>query len=819
MKKVKLNVKILAGAAIATTVITAGHMYTTNAMNKRNLTSDSIQLNVEKQDRDTIKIFLSNFSDLAKSLQLSVKIEDGNVKFVEDTINWLVDNSGDSLIADYKIDSSKKILDLFLVSKDPINSDGGVIELCEIDVSKDESIIENLFKSNDGSYKVVPNVVNSEAYSYVRYSTNKRIGGENIVNSNENKLTINDDPIIKLKENPYIMDNNIVILKGTVFNISDYVEAFDADGNEIKDIQYSGKVDNKKAGSYNIICTATDSLGDTTTLKTTVIVEDFTNANITKPVIYGTEDSIEIVIGENFNLEEGIKAVDYMGRSLPLIISGDYDTDIPGKYTLVYTAKDRFGNTVTAERILIVSEKSSEPDNGGDNPGDDSNDDSSNGSGGSSGNDIIDQLKDIIDTSIIKPVSGTGTVSSPLLVEPEDASSDKFVEFMSKISRFNIESGTVKEDENYKVVSLKLSSKSGNVKSIDNNNSECVYLSIRVEKTKTEFMNILNSFIEQNGLVNSDNTGGSDDTGNSGGSNGSGDSGNPGDSNNSGGSNGSGGSNSSNNMKYEIPSKLEGIINSDIIKPVDGNGTAKSPLKVEVKNVSASEFRSFINKLDKFNIEIDSVEENDEYKIVNVKLTEKYSMFNIMRFLRSSEDTYLSIKVDKYDNSLLSVINDFIANNSSDNSEEENGGISGEIQKPSHGTESDNQTDKEDTSNDSYFDISNNNSTTLNNSSNDEITENSSNDVSNSSTSENSSDDVDNDSDILSEDEINDDEDNNENTVDFENEEDAIHNDESVIAESETKKATRKKIAGITIISIIASGVLTSILYYKIKKK
>ena len=74
MKKVKLKVKILASMAIVSMTIAGGTLYVTNAKQHRNVDGNSIELNVEKQDRDTVKIYLSNFGDLAKSLQLSVKI-------------------------------------------------------------------------------------------------------------------------------------------------------------------------------------------------------------------------------------------------------------------------------------------------------------------------------------------------------------------------------------------------------------------------------------------------------------------------------------------------------------------------------------------------------------------------------------------------------------------------------------------------------------------------------------------------------------------------------------------------------------------------
>lgn len=524
MKKVKLKVKILASIALVSMTIAGGTYYATNAKQHRNLSENNIELNVEKQDKDTIKIYLSNFSDLAKSLQLSVKIDKGNVKFEEDSIRWLVnsesndaalgnaeytENKSAQIQTDYKIDKSGKTLDLFVVSKEAINSDGGRIELCEIDVSKDESIIGKILKSNDGTYTVVPNVVDGEAYSYVTYSTNKRIGGENIVNPSDSKLSINDEPVIRFKDNSSILDNQIIISKGSIFNINDYVEAFDADGNEINNIEYTGKVDNKKVGSYNIVCSATDSSGIKSTLEVTVIVEEITSENISKPVIYGTEEPAEIFIGEEFDLERGITAKDYMGRNLKLTISGDYDINTAGVYTIIYSATDRFNNTVTAERVLIVRDKNEEdfipeiPDNSGDND-----------------YTIPEIIESIIDKEVVTPISGVGTSSSPLLVEVNEVSSEKFVMFLNSIDQFEIKEGKVKEDDTYKTLTLKLAKKTSNSRTImiiNSNSMDDYYMSIRVDKSRGELLNVLNNYIEQKNFVsnNDNNNGNSNNNSNS----------------------------------------------------------------------------------------------------------------------------------------------------------------------------------------------------------------------------------------------------------------------------------------------------------------
>ncbi|WP_321994005.1 immunoglobulin-like domain-containing protein [Clostridium butyricum] len=514
MKNVKSKVKIFVlGAAASTVIVGAGHAYKTNALQQKNLSDNSIELNVEKQDRDTIKIYLSNFSDLAKSLQLSVKIDDGNVKFNEDEIKWLVNGEADNVQTHYKIDSKKKTIDFIIVSDEVINSDSGVIEICEIDVSKDESIIDKLFKSNDSSYRVVPNEVDGEVYSYVTYSTNKRISGDNIVNASDDKLTINTKPVISLKDSYSIVENKIILSKGAVFNIKDYVEAFDADGNEIDDIKYDGTVDNKKPGSYNIVCTATDSYGDKSILETTVIVEEVISGNIAKPVISGTEKAAEIIIGQHFDLEKGISAKDYMGRSLKLSITGEYDIETAGIYTLIYSATDRFGNTTNADRILKVKEKDDDSD-----LGDDNNEENKY--------EIPDELKDIINVNIVKPISGKGTSGEPLIVEANNnASSIEFVSFMSKLDKFDINYGKVKEDENYKMITLSLSNRKSSI-NLESANLQDIYLTIKVRKSNVEFMNVLNDFIKDHGFEDTGSSGGESNSGGGSGGSSSGGSGN-----------------------------------------------------------------------------------------------------------------------------------------------------------------------------------------------------------------------------------------------------------------------------------------------------
>ena len=549
MKKVKSNIKMLAlTGAISTAVAGFGTTYMANAGQFVTTSENDIVLNVEKLDRDTIKIYLSNFNDLARSVQLSVKIDDGNVSFDDSQIKWLVNNDSNSIQTNYKIDSSKQEIQFFIVSDEVINSEDGIVEICEIDVSKNESLLSRLFKSSNGSYRVVPDTDNGEAYSYVTYSTNKSVSGNNIVNANNNKLTINTDPVIRFKEVSSVIGNKIVISKGTIFNINNYVEAFDADNNPINEdnIKYTGKIDNKKAGSYNIECIATDSYGDSSKLKATVVVEEETGQKVSDPVISGADDPIEVILGETFDLEKGVTAKDYMGRALTVKITGDFKTDEAGTYTVIYSATDRFDNTTTKERKLIIKEKASDPvpDPLPDDNTDSKEDDVK----------IPDNIKDII-TENITPVSGDGTSKSPLLIETKETmKSEEFTQFLNSLNKFEVEEKSIENHDDYKILKLKLSGKASgfNILSLLRvaSNSDEIYVNIKVYNNQTDLINIMNNYISQSEEKPGEDNSGSD-TNNPSDTNKPSDADKPSDGgNSSGGNNSSGGSSSSSKNKW-----------------------------------------------------------------------------------------------------------------------------------------------------------------------------------------------------------------------------------------------------------------------------
>ena len=359
MKKVNTKTKVIAlsTAAVMTTAIYLKSDNVTNAEQYAQVSDNAIELNVDKQNKDTIKLSLSNFSDLAKSLQLSVKIE-GNATFTDDSIKWLVKSQNDDLKTDVKISADKKQMDIFILSNSNIEIDGGLLEICEINVAKEN-------KNSTEGYTVVPNV-NSEgiAYNYIIDGTNKQVKGSDIVNSSKDKLTVNTAPVISLVESPKIVEGNIIIKTGDVFKPLEYVKATDdEDGEEVNITANSNGVDNKKPGSYKVTYVATDKEGESTTFEAIVVVEE-AKQSVSNPVMTVTNKNIQIRQGETFDPLNGVIATDYQGRKLTVTVTGTYDVEALGSYVLTYTATDAYGNTVTDTATLEVVKQNAPVING-----------------------------------------------------------------------------------------------------------------------------------------------------------------------------------------------------------------------------------------------------------------------------------------------------------------------------------------------------------------------------------------------------------------------------------------------------------------------
>ncbi|MDV4149266.1 DUF5011 domain-containing protein [Clostridium sp. AL.422] len=144
---------------------------------------------------------------------------------------------------------------------------------------------------------------------------------------------------------------DITIKVGSSLDLMDGIDAEDTeDGNLKGSIVVSGdKLDTNVPGRYEVIYTVTDSAGNITTVTRVVTVDG-------APVITGVIDTT-IKVGSSFDLMDGVDAADTEDGNLKgsIVVSGDkLDTNVPGRYEVIYTVKDSAGNETTITRVVTV---------------------------------------------------------------------------------------------------------------------------------------------------------------------------------------------------------------------------------------------------------------------------------------------------------------------------------------------------------------------------------------------------------------------------------------------------------------------------------
>ncbi|MFD1716447.1 immunoglobulin-like domain-containing protein [Georgenia deserti] len=142
---------------------------------------------------------------------------------------------------------------------------------------------------------------------------------------------------------------------GSEFDPMAGVSASDAeDGDLTSEIIVDGSVDTSTPGEYTLTYSVTDSAGATTTATRVVTV---TPAPNTAPVLEGVMDTV-IEAGTEFDPMAGVSATDAEDGDLTdqIEITGEVDTTTPGDYELTYTVTDSAGATVTATRVVTVTE-------------------------------------------------------------------------------------------------------------------------------------------------------------------------------------------------------------------------------------------------------------------------------------------------------------------------------------------------------------------------------------------------------------------------------------------------------------------------------
>jgi len=118
-----------------------------------------------------------------------------------------------------------------------------------------------------------------------------------------------------------------------------------------------GSVDTSKVGTYTITYTATDSAGNTTSVKRVVKI---VAPDTTRPVLT-LKGASRVYLPHNSTYKElGATALDAKDGTVAVKITGNVNTSVVGTYKLYYKASDKAGNSATEiRRVTVVSTKHS----------------------------------------------------------------------------------------------------------------------------------------------------------------------------------------------------------------------------------------------------------------------------------------------------------------------------------------------------------------------------------------------------------------------------------------------------------------------------
>ncbi|MDA9985253.1 DUF5011 domain-containing protein, partial [Flavobacteriaceae bacterium] len=129
------------------------------------------------------------------------------------------------------------------------------------------------------------------------------------------------------------------------------------DGDLTSSITSSGTVDTSTTGSYTLIYSVSDTVGNTSSVIRTVIV----SLDLPPTITLTGSSTITLLVGDTY-IEDGCIATDEVDGDLTssIITTGTVDTSTVGTYTLIYSVSDTGNNTASVTRTIAVK---TPPDN------------------------------------------------------------------------------------------------------------------------------------------------------------------------------------------------------------------------------------------------------------------------------------------------------------------------------------------------------------------------------------------------------------------------------------------------------------------------
>ncbi|WP_278599681.1 immunoglobulin-like domain-containing protein [Clostridium tertium] len=341
---------------------------------------------------------------------------------------------------------------------------------------------------------------------------------------------IEDETNVEENSAPVINAEDRVIKLGSSFDPLEGVTAFDKEEGYITDrVEVTGDtVDTNKEGTYKVTYTVKDSEGKVATKTITITVkldiilaESISIDNKFSKLYLGGSKILTATVNEAADVkevewitsDENVASIELVRNSAKVIAKSE------GKVIITASTKD--GSNKSDSVIIDIVNLEND-------------------------NEVPSFVKDIIDTDIVIPVIGTGDINSPLEMEVQNITVEKFNDFLENLRKLNPTLEKKYEDENFTIYKIKVNKKSGLFIT-----SEESYIELRLENSLDNFSELKTELEEL--LKLAENPGDGNNPGD--GSN-SGNGSNPGTENNSGnGSNleNENGSESENNTGTKLP--------------------------------------------------------------------------------------------------------------------------------------------------------------------------------------------------------------------------------------------------------------------------
>lgn len=311
----------------------------------------------------------------------------------------------------------------------------------EGNITEKIQVIKNEVNINvSGKYEVTYSVTDTEGASAIK----------TIV------ITVNEPPVINATDK--------VIKVGESFEPLSGVTATDKEDGKITEIEViKNTVDTKTPGEYEVTYKVKDNNGGeaTKTIKVTVkkdvvLAENITINNKINSLYVGSNKILTATINEEAEIrdikwttsDENIASIEVIGNDVKVIAKAT------GKVTITATTTD---GSNKSDSVTINIEEYKE--------------------------NVVEFIGNIIDTNVVTPITGSGEIDSPLEVEVQAVTLEKFSDFLNDIKKLD---GVLEEkyiDGNFTVYKIKVKNTSfisRIIKAIKNEAVDEAYIEIKI---------------------------------------------------------------------------------------------------------------------------------------------------------------------------------------------------------------------------------------------------------------------------------------------------------------------------------------------------